>query len=374
MKRGFLCLAVIGLLLSGCEAGQRDDHTLHIAVMVSEKRQAEPYLKGIELAAQTARQTCEGYDISYTVYEDFDNYETGAAIVDTIASDPTVTAVLTTDNMDITALAAHICEDAGKLVVAPYAVNDETLTERSYQMVFSTCLSAAQIGQTARTAAGRLGEKRWAVCYADEAFSRQEARSFAAQYIDDVTIVDMVKENALLHDFETVTRRWQQLGVEGVALFAYDKEGLELFMELKTLAPEWDFVGDYVMDDAAYMEASPERMAAFEGFSLVNQFYVEYEDERTEELMALLGTEELIDTWTIHGYNNFQMIVDTAVKRGTNRPELIAQTLHSEGYDGILQTFSFDKNGRYENAKDTFDVFLNGAWQTYELVSEVEER
>ncbi len=376
MKRRVLCFILLCLLLlAGCSKQHTRDNTLHIAVMVSQKQEAEQYLKGIELAASEAKQKYQDYNITYSVYEDFDDYETGAGIVDTIASDPAVTAVLATDNMDISKLAAHAFESAGKLMIAPYAIYDDELTSHTHQLIFSTCFSAAQTGETARVAATQTGAKRWAVCYADEAFSRQEARNFTAQKADGIIIADTVKENVLLHDFSTVTKRWQQLGVEGVALFAYDKEGLDLFMSLKAFQPSWKFIGDYVMDDAEYMEASPERMAAFEGFSLVSQFYVEWEDEQIETLMNLLPEdEELIDTWLVHGYNNFKMIVDTAVRNETNRPEVIAEALRREKYDGILQTFSFDKTGRYDNTKIAYDVFLNGQWQPYEQETEVSGR
>lgn len=376
MKHRFLCLAFMSLmLLSGCGRQKIADNTLKIAVMVSEKRDAEQYLKGIELAASEVREKYKDYDITYTVYEDFDDYEKGAAIVDTISSDPEVMAVLATDNMDISRLAAHTFESAGKLMIAPYAIYDDEMTGRSHQLVLSTCFSAMQIGESARAAAAQNEAKRWAVCYADEAFSRQEARSFTAQKPDNVVIVDTVKENVLLHDFAAVTNRWKRLDVEGVALFGYDKEVLDLFLSLKSLSPAWKFIGDYVMDDSAFMEASPEHMAAFEGFSLVSQFYVEQDDELLDTLLDMFPEDELyFDTWTVHGYNNFKMVVDTAVKNKTNKPKVIADVLRLEGYDGILQTFCFDKSGQYNNSKIVYDVFLNGEWQTYEQEPEVDGR
>lgn len=376
MKHRFLCLMLIYLLLlSGCGGQNIPNHTLHIAVMVSEKQKAEQYLKGIELAASEAQQKYKDYDIAYTVYEDFDDYEKGAAVVDTIVSDSEITAVLATDNMDISKLAAHTFETAGKLMIAPYALYDDELTGHNHKMVFSTCFSAAQIGESARAAAVETEAKRWAVCYADEEFSKQEARSFTAQKADDVVIVDTVKEDVLLYDFATVTNRWRQLGVEGIALFAYDKEVLDLFTSLKSFMPSWKFIGDYAMDDATYMEASPERMAAFEGVSIVSQFYVEQDDELLDTLVDMLPEDELyFDTWMVHGYNNFKMIIDTAVKNETNQPKVIADALRLEGYDGVLQTFSFDESGQYDNTKIVYDVFLEGEWQAYEQESEVDGR
>ena len=74
MKHRFLCLMLIYLLLlSGCGGQRMPNHTLHIAVMVSEKQKAEQYLKGIELAASEAQQKYKDYDIAYTVYEDVDD-------------------------------------------------------------------------------------------------------------------------------------------------------------------------------------------------------------------------------------------------------------------------------------------------------------
>ena len=66
------------------------------------------------------------------------------------------------------------------------------------------------------------------------------------------------------------------------------------------------------------------------------------------------------------------MIVDTAVKNETNQPKVIADALRIEGYDGILQTFSFDESGQYDNTKIVYDVFLEGEWQAYEQESEVD--
>lgn len=375
MKCRILCLLIASfLLLFGCTAKTVPQNNLHVAVMVSEKQEAAQYLKGIELAAAEAQQKYKDYNITYSVYEDFDNYETGAGIVDAIASDPSVTAVFATDNMDISKLAVHEFEAAGKLTVAPYALCDSELPEHNHKLTFSTCFSAKQTGETARAAAEQTGLKRWAVCYADDDFSRLEARSFTGQKSDGVIIADTVKEEALRNDFSTVTKRWQQLGVEGVALFVYNSESLGLFLQLKQLNPTWVFIGDYVMDNVEFMESSSEHTEAFEGFLLVSQFYVEQEDDRSNELFSLLPPdEEGVDTWLIHGYNNFKMIVDTAVSNETNRPEKIADALRLEGYDGILQTFSFDKNGQLDSSKIVYDVFVNGEWQTMETEASTDE-
>lgn len=367
MKRNFMIILGIALLLlTGCDKPEIGKPSVQVAVMVEDQASEAQYVKGIELALDAVQREYEDYDIQCVFYEDFSDYETGAGIVDIIASNPDITAVLATGNMDISKTAAYEFETAGKIMLAPYALYDSILTDHNYKLVFSTCYSAAHTGATARAAADASGTTRWAVCYAEDEFSRQEARSFTAQTKDSIEIADCVKEDVLLHNLPAVTKRWEQLGVKGVALFPYDTEGLDLFMNLKTINPDWTFIGDFTMDDADYMEASPERLKAFENFYMISQFYVDFEEADARKLWEIV-LNDVVDTWLIQGYNNLRMIVDTAVKNQTTKPFEIAEYLRKDGYDGLCQTFRFDKKGQLANPPYVYNVFRDGDWIEYNL-------
>lgn len=367
MKRKLLMLFLALLfVLVGCTGQKAILQAVHLAVMVEDRNADAEYIRGVELAIHQARKEYSDVLIDYTIYEDYSNYEIGAGIINAIASNSDITAVLASSNMDISKTAAYEFESAGKLMLAPFALYDDVLIRQNYKMVFSTCFSAAYTGNMARMATNESGVSRWAVCYSEDEFSRQEARSFSQQREDNIQIVDLVKEDMLRHNISSVAERWTALDVEGIALFCYDVRVLDLFMDLKRINPSWRFVGDFAMDDSEFLDASPEHMAAFEGVSLVDQFHVT-DDPKDSEIMSELVPEEDIETWLIHGYNNAKMVVDTAVKNAVYSGAEIAEYLHRDGYNGLCQTFVFDEKGQLTNPVFVYYTYEQTEWNEYHI-------
>jgi len=367
MKKISIILFIIVLLLQGCALKKAEDKAIHIAVMLEDEE--ERYVLGVNKAISDVQEEYKDYDIKCTFYKDFGNYDIGAGIIDEILSDNTITAILSSKNMDITKMAAHEFEKNKKLMIARYSLYDEVLADNSYKHVFSLCYSAEGIGKAARSVANFQNVKKWAVCYADDEFSRQEVRNFTSTLEDSVQIMDIVKENLLLQRFDSVLAKWQSLDIEGVAVFLYDITGIDLVKKIKEANPELCIIGDFEIDNDDYMTAISNWEVVFEGLNLLEQFHADIKDEEWDRLSKISGTEDHIDTNTIHGYNAVRMVVDTAVKNNTVSPTEIAKKLHEDGYMGISQEFAFTDNGRLKQKTYGFSTLKDGNWIQYSVDS-----
>ena len=361
MKRICIILLAAALLLQGCAYNKSENKSIHIAVMLEDEE--ESFVHGINSALSDVLTEYPDYDISCTFYTDFGNYDTGAGIIDKISSDSTVTAVLTSRNLDISKTAAHEFEKNGKLMIGRYSLYDEVLADNNYKLAVSLCYSAKDMGNIARNVAGLTGLKNWTVCYADDEFSRQEVRNFVSNTNDGIQISDCMKEDSLIQRFDSTMSKWQSLGIQGVAIFPYDSSALDLVKKLKEVNPELCIIGDFELDNAKYMMAIPDWEATFENLNLLEQFHINNTEEKDLDKLIEMSDEGYIDTFTIHGYNSLRMIVDTAVKNNTVNPSLIAEHLRNEGYKGLTQTFKFNGNGMLAYEEYSFSTLKNGEWE-----------
>ena len=372
-------MSAMVLSLVGCAESGTD--TVTIAVIGNEADLYPGYKDGTEKAAEDARSEYEerGLNIEYEFYSYDGSYEEGAAIVDMLAADENVTAVIGAVDMELNKTAAHVFDSAGKIFVVPFFLYDSVFDDNHYSTVFSMCNSGQTVGEILRRAASETPAKRWAVCTADKEFEQSEMNGFLQYDADDgIDIADCVNIKELENDFESIYNRWENLGVEGAVIFAENEEGFELLRQIKRRFPSMVCAGDTAFDNTDITLNDAELTAAMSGFIMANEFifnietseemdrYVKFVAEYTAE------TGEELDLWYIQGYNAVRMIADTAVNENTADPRRIAESLHENGYSGLFQDLSFSDNGTLAEKDRVYTVFdAEGYAEDYILRDEV---
>lgn len=333
-------LLFAAVLLYGC-SGEEESKTIKIAVTGSPSVYSEYFEMGIKKAYEIVcnQYKDSGYDIQLEFYDDKGNYEKGNEITAELVNDKELTAIIASSSPDICDSQIYQTDKAGKILICPHWTYDDTLEEANYKRVFSLNYSNKDTGLVMRRMAEFSPAKKWALCCSDNPISRDEASSFYRnESTEDINVVDSVRINTMISDFDRTVERWKLLGVEGVVLIPSDDEGFELLYKLKEEMPELYVVSDSRLDDS---KALFEHLDAFNNVYIVSQFNSNIAPGSDPGLPEY----EVQDTWEIHGYNALRMIVDTAVKNNTSSCDRIAEILHEKGYSGEYQQFMFQDNG-----------------------------
>ncbi|MBR0366005.1 MAG: hypothetical protein IJH94_04315, partial [Clostridia bacterium] len=112
-------------------------------------------------------------------------------IVDELADDAGITAVIGSRDKDINSTAAYVFNEKRKLFVVPYKLYDSVFENNQYDTVFSLATSGKELGADLLAAAMTETEaKRWAVCAAEDEFSISEMRGFMQRKGSDIKVVD----------------------------------------------------------------------------------------------------------------------------------------------------------------------------------------
>lgn len=360
----FFVTAILSFALSGCFGGS-EDHTVKIAVMGNEATFYPGYKEGIERAERDLNKEYadSGYTVECEFYSDSGSYEEGSALIDAAAADESIDAVIGSMDMDISKTAAYVFDNAEKLFVMPFFLYDDVYEDNNYETVFSLCNSAQTVGEILRLAAAETTAKRWAVCAGDGKFEQAEMRGFLQYGADNsIQTVDCVSMPALEASFDEIYSRWETLGVEGVIMFPEANEGFEILKKIKSKNPAIICGGDTAFDNSTLMNEDKELMQAMNGFIFANEFTLADRTQEDKDIIQEMvdeytaNTGNLFDTWYIQGYNAVRIIADTAIKNKTVDSSKIAEILHKDGYQGLIENFSFDAKGRQENPEYQYSI------------------
>ena len=368
-----LLFLILTLMLSGC--GGTQSQIIKIAVMGNPDAFHPGYQDGIERAVRDLNNeySGSGYSVECEFCSDDGSYEAGAAIIDTLVADKTVTAVIGSNNMEINKTAAHVFDEAGKLFIVPYFLYDSVYLENHYDTVFSLCKSAKTVGELLCIAATQTTAKRWVVCADDDEFELAEMNGFLKYAAaGGIQTVDCVNISELENNFDEVYKRWETLGVEGVVLFPTGNEGFEILKKLKRRNPDLICGSDTVFDNSDLLVNDAELRQAMTGFIMANAFVLDCQTDEEAELVSRMAEEYTqetgnnLDTWYVHSYNTIRMIGDTAIKNKTCSSSSIARLLHENGYEGVGQRFYFNANGSQAGRVYAYEVFNeNGYTDVY---------
>ncbi|MCH5186071.1 MAG: ABC transporter substrate-binding protein, partial [Oscillospiraceae bacterium] len=331
----FICCFILISALAGCS--QKTENKIKIAIMGCEDTYEEGYLNGINLAIKENRRKYPEYDIEAVFYDDNESYTDGAAIVNIIASDEEITAVIGSQTPAICENAAYTFDAAKIPTLTPYTVYDSMLNNNNYSYIFSMCHSQESVGKALYRAmeAEYPGKKTIALCYCEDQSGKDEARSFAECINADgeVIIADYVKLHDLSLNFNNVYSRWETLGVDVVVIMPYDIEGFDILKRIKERNPDMIMLGDFMFDNLDEIEKAD---SAFDGFLFADPFYNSVDYDAAGSYEAEYG--EQMGKWAAHGYDAVTMIVNAAVNS-----EDTASYLRENEY----KQYSFDEKGRY---------------------------
>ena len=375
-----LCLTVFAMVvLTSCEAEKShqkttEKMTVQIAVMGNPEDFYASYLDGIVAAtADIQKEYADtGYLFEVDFFNDESNYEEGMKIADQLLNNDDLIAVIGSRNMEISSGTAHIFDEYGKVFIAPYDMYDSVCADNYYDFVFSMCSSAESTGILLRKAAEQGNARKWAACYTTREFEREEMVGFVNYSGYNTEIVDCVSIDEIMRDFDTVYEKWKLLGVEGVAFFVKELEGHSVLKKLKERNPNLLCAGDILFDDSLMMEADEAFETAMKNFIIADAFYLDENDEKENQKVDEIAQTYLrekgvrIDYWYLQGYNAVRMLCDTVVKNKTTDPKAIAEALHANGYDGLMQKFQFDVRGVQTKVPDYYHIYTpEGTWKKY---------
>ncbi len=349
-------IALIIIIFMSILSGYADigDETIKIAVMGNSEKFSQGYQEGIEHAVEDLNNEYadSGYKVECEFYNDNDSYEQGAAIIDSLAEDKTVTAVIGSVDMEINKTAAHLFNEKSKLLVVPYFLYDSVYRDNHYDTVFSMCNSGRNVGRTLRLAAEQTTAKRWAVCSGGGEFERSELNGFLKYNVnDDISVVDCTNISVAESQFDELYNRWEILGVDGIVIFPEGNDGFEILKKIKSRNPDIVCAGDTSFDNSELLNKDSELKKMMEGFIMAEEFALRDGDDEEESKLSEFSkdytakTGKELDTWYIQGYNAVRMVADTAIENQTCDSMKIAQLLHENGYEGLRQTFEFTEDG-----------------------------
>lgn len=362
-----IIMPVILCMLFGC-GNNNQTKNIKIAVMGNPEDFNAGYKEGIEMAAENLNSEYfgSGYTVECEFYNDNGNYDEGAAIIDTLAADESVTAVLGSIDMDINKTAAHIFNEAGKLFVVPHFLYDSVYEDNHYDKVFSMCNSADTVGKILRNAASSTGAKRWAICMADGEFEQKEMNGFLQSDREDgIEIVDCANISMLVNRFDEIYDMWEILSVEGVVMFPYGNEGFDILKKIKNRNPNIVCAGDTAFDRSEIFKVDEEIKKAMNGFIMAEEFMLYDKSKEETDIHNNLSekyyqkTGKYLDTWFFQAYNSVRMIADTAIQNHTVNSNDIAKLLKENGYKGLCQKVRFDENGSLITDEARYLVFDN---------------
>ena len=117
MRKISVISAFLLLVLSLTSCGIEDDHNINIAVICDPDLSDTDYLYGMQLAINDLRNDYEnkGFKFDLKTYNNENSYASGAAIIEELAADNEITAVIASDDTDVTKTAAHVFKDKNRI-------------------------------------------------------------------------------------------------------------------------------------------------------------------------------------------------------------------------------------------------------------------
>lgn len=354
---------------TGCvpegRSGSAKDKTIKIAVMDSTLVFASDnsYENGIAMAIEDLNTLYaeQGYEISYEFYDDGAFFQQGMEVINEIAADPEITAVVGTSSLNLLDVSADVLDGAGKLLITYYSSSD-SLFENGYTRVFRNCYGESDLGGAiAAYASARRDIRRVAVYHSDTEYERGLVRAFLRETRGTgVEVVDIVTTTPLETELDAALERWRKLDVDTVLVSQYlAEDSFEILRRVRTMDPKMNILGDFSFD---YTDDLLDNGDVSDGIYIAGPLAVDESRElelfyqRYEQRYGSRPTQ-----WAVQLYDSIRMVADTAVRAGSTDPTVIAQTLREQGgYTGVGGTIAFDRKGRLIGRTPRIMVSRNG--------------
>ena len=330
-----LALAVIALALSGC-GSETDSKLIYIAVTGDRDEFSSMFDAGIKKAYE---DVCEeykdsGYKIVGAFFDDDNDYEKAERITSKLMKTDSVTAIISSNNYEIIDNQVYQCDKYDKVLICPFGVKDKSADNSYWQMTFSTAFSNYDVGYSM----GKMAESEkpggnWVVCYDDSPVAKEKI-----QYLrrtKGINIIDIEEISEVVADFRRETDFWRAMDADGIFIVTDSHRDFDFYYSIKDAFPDACIVTDSCLDNVSEWKSRPEY---FSDIILSANFYTDY-DEYSKQ------SDQWNDTWFVHGYNAFRMVVDTAIAADSTKCEDISGYLYDNGYEGKFESYRFNDKG-----------------------------
>ncbi|KOA20078.1 hypothetical protein CLHOM_15080 [Clostridium homopropionicum DSM 5847] len=351
-KRWFSLLLCILLTLGiyGCRSTQKsNEKEINIAVLGDSAwlTSDKTFLNGVQLALEevNSKYGAQGFTIKTKLVDDKDVYENGVEEAIKLAKDSKVTAILNTQNFDVSKTTADILSESKKIVLFPYGAYDSIFL-KSNPYLFCTVPAFSDLGKVMADYAVNKGYKRIAIYYNGKQSQEELVTALELQLSNKGSkVMDYVPAITSESEFDLIYSRWKTIGVDCVVISQYGADrAFEILKMLRSRDSNIAVMGEPIFNGA---KALKDNISIAEGMVVPSTVDIENSKGYNEFMQKYKARfKEDGDIWAIQGYDMVKLIVDKAAELGTNDPVKIANSMHDKkGYDGTVRKISFESGG-----------------------------
>ena len=380
MKRLILAVAAVALGLSVWTHWPREDfralaevrdlHALDteadIVVAAVEDPQRSDYVKGIELAvAQINARPGKllGRTVRLRIEQGSTDPAEENALVQSLASDEQVVAVLGHRSSSV-ALPASLVYEAARVVFIPPFATKKSLTGHSFQYVFRLAPSSPVMAEQIASLTALLGYGRVAVLHARDDYSRELAFLFEDSAVTQgVRIAHRSSFDAADEDYRGLLALLRSKTFDAVFLSAAGEPGARMARQLRELGVHTPILGSDTLNSRAYRDAAGEA-----GINTITP--VLYRSKQTgwrnaafaEQFQAAHHREP--DHNAAQGYDSMQLLARAIESARTTRTSAVQSALRYMPYwVGVTGLHAFDAHGELMGKRYAFQQLLKDGWQ-----------
>ncbi|WPL11256.1 MULTISPECIES: ABC transporter substrate-binding protein [Thiorhodovibrio] len=354
-----LLLFFIGLLLIGCGKVSENQRVARAALgegpiqiaLVWDSTREDDFIKGATLALERINAAGGILDrpLAFVDFDDAivdgDGGSRGVEVGRSVRDNPDIVAVIGHSNTATAIAASIIYEQAGILFINP-AVTDRSLTEHSFQYVFSTVPDNELIGAQIATQAFSLGYRRIGILNSRNDESFEIAKAFAKQAA--ALGLDIVSRQSFFdqrENFREIIAGFGYAGFDALFLAAGNantedivKQGIEMNFRIPFL------LGSMNDPLALHRELGEETPPL-----IIPILFNPYADNwRTRQFIRQFNERYDIDPdgWAAQGYDTVTMLAEAMKKAKSTVPFSVATIIrYTLSWQGITGRHSFDQDG-----------------------------
>lgn len=331
-------------------ANAKKSKSLKIGLSYNEKLESS-LLKGVSLALEEVNTGSkeilpEGATLKLNVKDDNSDINLGLTNMAKFSEDIDTIAVIGPTQSFIALPASSIAEFNGILMVTPYATSTK-ITSNGYKNIFRTIPSDVEIAEEIVDYFRIKKLKKVHLCYVSNGYGKSFADSFeATAESKGLNIVDRISYDVGdIREFNRIVGRWNNYEYDSIMFVGSLPEGINFYKVLDDRAIKVPVVSGEAMVSNDLLDLPEELMKdklfpsifhvndpRYEAANFINKYKEKYGEE--PDLLAAVG------------YDSIKILAKGITTAKSFVPKDIAEALkRMKGYVGVVNTYSFDKNG-----------------------------
>ena len=323
--------------------------------------------EALELAAADF-QSSTGTTVEFRYFDDDADYHKAITMAQEIASDHTISAVLSKQETDFADTLIDIYEKAEKPFILMSGCYDHTI-EKGYNYLLNDSICASDAGKIMGSYVVKNGFKRAVFCHSDTEYEEDELKGFQSIISDsDTVLAGTVVGPYTQEDFDIAYAEWQLLNVDAVCVSNYYILNSDLVRMLRQKGSDIQVISDYIMDTEEDIGANADYL---DGTVIVPLYMLSDSDTHNSDTAKRYeekyGFE--MNELAVQAYDLVKMTAETLNSGVSTANDFMNAVKSPEGYEGLCGTVKFDKNGSLIPENDGVLIFRDGMFRP---VSEVE--